>query len=129
MAATTSQGRTFTIFMAGLTVAAAGLAYVGSAGGKVALVLGVVIIAYSCTGFIKIKPLEGVTAVGAQPAVMKLAGVGIVLLGWLIVLLGLNLTPSVTGRMITTLLGLAVSLVGVLLVLPMASNKNAIWKA
>jgi hypothetical protein len=39
------------------------------------------------------------------------------------------LTPSVSGRMITTLLGLAVSLVGILIILPMAVNKNAIWKA
>jgi hypothetical protein len=121
MAATTSQGRAFTVFMAGLTVAAAGLAFVGSAGGKVALVVGLIIVAFACASFMKIKPLEGVTAVGAQPAVMKLAGVGTVF--------GLNLTPSVPGRMITTLIGLAVSLVGICVVLPMAANKNAIWKA
>jgi hypothetical protein len=129
MAATTSQGRTFTIFITGLTVAAAGLAFVGSGGGKLALGLGLIIIAFSGARFLKIKPLEGITASGAQPAVMKIGGVGIVLLGWLIVLFGLHLTPGVAGRMITTLLGLAVSLVGILLVLPMAVNKNAIWKA
>jgi hypothetical protein len=31
--------------------------------------------------------------------------------------------------MVSTLLGLAVSLVGVLVILPIAANKNAIWKA
>jgi uncharacterized membrane protein YgaE (UPF0421/DUF939 family) len=45
------------------------------------------------------------------------------------VLFGLNLTAGVAGRMITTLLGLAVSLVGVLVILPLAVNKNAIWKS
>jgi hypothetical protein len=31
--------------------------------------------------------------------------------------------------MTTSILGLAISLVGVLYVLPMAANKNAIWKS
>src|SRR5258708_25710050 len=129
MAATTSQGRTFTIFITGLTTAAAGLAFFATGGGKFARGIGLIMLAYSGVSFMKIKPLEGITAVGAQPAVMKLGGVCVVLLGWLIVLFGLNLTPSVSGRMITTLLGLAVSLVGILIILPMAANKNAIWKA
>ena len=129
MAATTSQGRTFTIFITGLTTAAAGLAFIASGGGKFALGIGLILIAFSGVSFMKIKPLEGKIAVGAQPAVMKLGGVCVVLLGWLIVLFGLHLTPSVSGRMVSTLLGLAVSLVGVCLVLPMAVNKNAIWKA
>ncbi len=129
MAATTSQGRTFTIFITGLTTAAAGLAFFATGGGKFALGIGLIMLAYSGVSFMKIKPLEGITAVGAQPAVMKLGGVCVVLLGWLIVLFGLHLTPSVSGRIITTLLGLAVSLAGILIILPMAANKNAIWKA
>jgi hypothetical protein len=51
------------------------------------------------------------------------------LLGWLVVLIGLHLTASVSGRMTTTILGLVVSLAGVLFILPTASSKNAIWKA
>jgi hypothetical protein len=51
------------------------------------------------------------------------------LLGWAIILVGLHLTPNVTGRMVSTLLGLAVSLLGVLVILPIAANKNAFWKA
>jgi hypothetical protein len=129
MAATTSQGKSFTIFIVGLTVAAAGLAFIATGIAKVALVIGLVTVGYSFARFIKIKPLEGKPAIGKQPAALKLGGLGVVLLGWLIVLFGLNLTAGVAGRMITTLLGLAVSLVGVLVILPLASNKNAIWKS
>ncbi len=129
MAATKSQGKAFTIFMVGLTTTAAGIAGFASGGGKFALGVGMILIAYSGLSFAKIKPFEGKTAEGSQPAVMKLGGICAALGGWLIVLFGLHLTPSVSGRMITTLLGLAVSLVGILIVLPIAANKNAIWKA
>ena len=129
MAATTSQGKTFTVFLVGITVAAAGLAFIATGIAKVALVIGLAIIGYSFFSFFKIKPLEGATGATEQSAVLKLSGLGVVVLGWLIVLVGLHLTPSVAGRMVTTLLGLAISLVGVLVVLPLAVNKNAIWKA
>jgi hypothetical protein len=39
------------------------------------------------------------------------------------------MTASVSGRMATSLIGFAITLVGVLYVLPTAANKNAIWKA
>ena len=129
MAATTSQGRTFTIFLVGLTVAAAGLAFIATGLAKVALFVGLIIIGFSLVSFFKIRPLEGMTAVGKQPAALKLGGVCVVLLGWMIVLFGLHLTSSVAGRMITTLLGFAISLVGVVVILPLAVNKNAIWKS
>ncbi len=129
MAATKSQGRAFTLFMAGLTAASAGVAYFSSGSGKVAFIVGLIAVVVSLAIFLKIKPQEGKIAVGAQPAVLKLAGVAVVLLGWLTVLYGLHLTASVSGRMATTLIGFAISLVGVLYVLPAASNKNAIWKA
>ena len=103
MAATTSQGKSFTLFITGITVAAAGLAYGATGLGKLALVVGFVIVAFSFARFLKIKPLEGVTAAGKQPAALKLGGLGVVLLGWMIVLFGLHLTASVAGRMITTL--------------------------
>lgn len=128
MAATKSQGRSFTLFLTGLTAAAAGIAYLSTGAGKLVLLAGLVALAASLWAFFKIKPLEGKVAIGAQPALLKLFGVGVVLLGWLIVLGGLVMTSSVSGRMITTLIGFAVSLVGVLYVLPLAVNKNAIWK-
>jgi len=129
MAATTSQGKSFTLFIVGMTVAAAGLAFLSTAIAKFALVVGLAIIGFSFFSFFKIKPLEGPTAEAKQPTGLKLAGLALALLGWAIVLVGLHLTSNVTGRMVSTLLGLAVSLVGILVILPIAANKNAIWKA
>jgi hypothetical protein len=129
MAATTSQGKSLTTFMVGITVAAAGLAYIATGIAKLALVAGLAIIGFALFSFFRIKPLEGPVAEARQPAIMKLAGLALALGGWLVLLFGLHLTPSVTGRMVSTLLGLAISLVGVVVILPMAANKNAIWKA
>ena len=129
MAATKSQGRAFTLFMLGITVAAAGIAGYASGSGKLALVGGLVVLAVSFGVFLKIKPDEGEPAEKSQPLVLKLAGLGSAILGWIVVLFGLNLSSSVSGRMITTILGLCISLVGLLVLLPAAANKNAIWKA
>src|SRR3954447_14798456 len=103
MAATTSQGKSFTAFIVGTTVAAAGLALNSTAMGKVALAAGLAIIGYSFFKFFMIKPLEGAPAEGKQPAIMKLAGLVLALGGWLVVLFGLHLTPSVTGRMVSSI--------------------------
>lgn len=129
MAANKQQGQWYGLFLAGLTVTCAGLAGFSSGIGKVALVLGLIILAVTFWRFLQLKPLEGKIALGAQPAGMKLAGVAVTVLGWLIVLFGLHLTSGVGGRMVTTIVGLIVSLVGVLGILPAACNKNAIWKA
>jgi hypothetical protein len=129
MAATKSQGVNFTLFMAGLTAVFAGIAFFSSGAAKVALVLGVVSVIASLAGFFRIKPLEGKTGNGPQPAVMKLIGSAVVLGGWLFVLLGLHLTAGVGGRMVTSIVGIAVSLAGIFFILVPASNKHAIWKA
>ena len=60
---------------------------------------------------------------------MKLVGVLVTLLGWVVVLFGMHLTPSVGGRLVITLVGLVIILAGVIGILPTACNKNAIWKA
>jgi len=129
MAATTSQGKTFSLFVVAITVAAAGLAYISTGGGKAALVIGLIGLAASLASFLKIKPLEGKAAIASEPAALKLAGLTCALGGWLIVLFGIHLSSSVSGRLVTTLIGLAVSLAGVVGVLPAAARKNAIWKA
>jgi hypothetical protein len=129
MAANKQQGQLFGVFLVGLTVACAGVMDFSSGGGKVALLVGIVLLAISFWQFLKIKPLEGKIALGAQPAAMKLVGVAVTVLGWLVVLFGLHLTSSVSGRMVTSIVGLIVSLVGVCGILPSACNKNAIWKA
>jgi hypothetical protein len=129
MAATTSQGKQFTLFMVGLTATCAGIAFFDSGAAKIALIVGLIALAISLWGFFKIKPLEGKTGAGPQPAVMKLIGVVVVLGGWLFVLLGLHLAASVGARMTTSIVGFAISIAGIFFVLVPAANKNAIWKA
>lgn len=129
MAATKSQGKEFTLFMAGLTAACAGIAFFSSGAGKVALILGLAAVLVSLWGFFKIKPLEGKTGTTPQPAAMKLIGIAVVLGGWLLVLFGLHLTASVGGRLVTSVLGFCISLFGICFILAPAVNKNAIWKA
>jgi len=128
MAATKQQGGVFTIFLVGLTVACAGVALSGGMG-KLLLLVGIVLLGVSFWKSFQIKPAEGKIALGSQPAVTKLIGLVVVLLGWGIVLMGLHLTDSVGGRMTASVVGLVVSLAGVLFILPTACNKNAIWKA
>ena len=129
MAATKSQGVKVTLFMFGLTAVTAGIAFFSSGMAKVALVLGSIAVVISLWGFFKIKPLEGKIALGAQPALLKLGGVAVVVIGWLVVLFGLHLTASVGGRMVTSIVGLAISLAGICYILAPAVSKNAIWKA
>jgi hypothetical protein len=129
MAANKQQGQWFGLFLAGLTVMCGGIAGLSSSLGKLGLLLGIVVLAASLWKFLKLKPLEGKVALGSQPAAMKLVGVIVTLLGWVVVLFGLHLTPSVGGRLVIAVVGLIVSLVGVLFILPTACNKNAIWKA
>lgn len=129
MAATKAQGRGFGIFMVAATVAAIGIAYFSTGSGKPALITGLIGIAGSFAVLMKIKPEEGLVPANSQPIVLKLAGLAAAAGGWLVVLFGLHLTASVSGRMVTTLLGFGLSLVGILFLLPAAANKNAIWKA
>jgi hypothetical protein len=129
MAASKGQGQSLSVFLIGLTAACAGVAAFSTGVGKLALLVGIVLLAVSLWRFIQLKPLEGKIALKPQPAVAKLIGVVVVLLGWVVVLFGLHLTPSVGGRLATSILGLVISLAGVLYILPTACNKNAIWKA
>jgi hypothetical protein len=129
MAATKSQGKAFSLFMVGITAACAGIAYLSSGSGKMFLVVGLAILIGSFGIFLKIKPLEGKPALGDQPAILKLAGLAVALLGWLTVLFGLHASSSVSGRLVTSLVGIAITLVGSIVILPIAASKNAIWKA
>jgi len=128
MAANTGQGRSFVIFLVGLTVACAGLASFSSGKGKLLLFVGAVILVASLLGFLKLKPLEGKPAQRPGPTAMKLVGAFIALFGWVLTLFGMHLVDSVGGRMVFALVGIAVSLLGLIYVLPAAFNKNAIWK-
>jgi len=129
MAATRQQGQGFGLFLVGITVTCGGIAEISSGLGKLALAVGLVLMAVSFFRFLSLKPLEGKPALGTQPAASKAVGVLVVVAGWLLVLVGLHMASGVAGRMILALVGLAISLVGVAFVLPAACNKNAIWKA
>jgi len=60
---------------------------------------------------------------------MRIVGVLLALAGWLIPVVGLTLTQSLTGRFILVLVGISISLAGILGILNKAHLKNAIWKA
>ena len=128
MAANKSQGSYYSLFLIMSTVLCAGI-YLGGGTGKLLLVVGAVGIIASLFGMLKIKPLEGKTAMKPGPGAMKLLGVGCSLLGWIITLFGMHLTPSVSGRIVLALVGIAVSLFGIIVILPAAFNKNAVWKS
>jgi hypothetical protein len=59
---------------------------------------------------------------------MILVGILVTFLGFVISVLSLAAASSVGGRMVMVLVGLAVSLFGILGVLNKAYLKNAIWK-
>jgi hypothetical protein len=59
---------------------------------------------------------------------MILVGILLTLLGFVISVLSLAVTSSIGGRLAMVLVGLAVSLFGIMGVLNKAYLKNAIWK-
>jgi len=129
MAANKQQGSYLTLFWTGATVLCAGLAYLTEGFGKLVLVLGLVAVVISLIGFLKIKPLEGKTAGVAGNTSLKLMGLAVALGGWFVTIAGLHLTSSVGGRLVFALVGIAVSLVGVIGVLPVAFGKSMAGKA
>jgi hypothetical protein len=128
MAATKSQGSFYTLFLAAATVLCAGVFDWSSGWGKLLFVVGVLGLLAALFGMLKIKPLEGRTAMKASPLAMKLVGAFIAAFGWFITLFGMHLTSSVGGRLVLALIGIGVSLFGIIVVLPAAFNKNAVWK-
>ncbi len=59
---------------------------------------------------------------------MKLVGVLVVLAGWLLAVFGLGMSQSTGLRMIIALVGIAISLGGILGILNKAHEKEAPWK-
>jgi hypothetical protein len=59
---------------------------------------------------------------------MALAGVVLTFLGFLISVMSLGMASSVGGRMVMVLIGLAVSLIGIIGVINRAVLKNAVWR-
>jgi hypothetical protein len=59
---------------------------------------------------------------------MVYAGIVVTLLGFLITVLSLGIASSVFARLVIVLLGLAVSLFGIMGVINRAYLKNALWR-
>jgi hypothetical protein len=59
---------------------------------------------------------------------MVLAGIAITILGFVLALFSLSITSSVNGRLIMVLVGIAISLTGILGVINKAFQKNAVWR-
>jgi hypothetical protein len=129
MAANRAQGSYYGLFLVAATVLCAGFYEYSSGMGKLLLVLGAVGLVGSLFGMLGIKSLEGKTALKSNPVAMKLIGAGICALGWVITLFGMHLTPSVGGRIVLALVGIGITLFGIIVVLPAAFNKNAVWKS
>lgn len=129
MAANKQQGSYLTLFWTGATALCAGLAYLAEGFGKLVLVLGIAAVAISLVGFLKIKPMEGKTAGVAGNTALKLLGIVVAWGGWFVTVAGIHITTSVGGRLVFALVGIVVSLVGVLGILPVAFGKSMAGKA
>jgi hypothetical protein len=128
MAANKPQGSYFGVFLTGAALLSAGIGWFGSAFGKLLLVAGIVVLLVSMGGFLKIKPLEGDTPLTESPGAMKLVGALVALAGWVVTIGGMHVVDGNGGRIVVALIGIGLSLFGMLVVLPAAFNKNAFWK-
>lgn len=128
MAANKGQGRSFAVFLVGLTVACAGLANWSGGSGKLLLIVGVVGIVVSLVMALGIKAQEGKIAQRPSAEGPKIMGALVALLGWVVTVVGIQFVTGTGGRILLALVGIATSLFGIIVVLPAAFNKNAIWK-
>ncbi len=128
MAANQQQGRYLTLFWISITVLCAGIAIFATALGKLVLLAGLAGTIGSLLGFIKIKRLEGEAAALPTSPILKLAGILVTWLGWLVAVVGLHITSSVGGRMTFALAGIAISLYGIIGVLTTAFGKKAVGR-
>ena len=129
MAANKQQGSYVTLFWTAVTVLCAGIAYFTEGFGKLVLLFGLIGVVISLIGFMKIKSMEGTTGGPPGNTMMKLVGLLVALGGWFVTIAGLHITSSVGGRMVFAIVGIAISLIGVLGVLPAAFGKSAAGKA
>jgi uncharacterized membrane protein YtjA (UPF0391 family) len=129
MAASKAQGRSFAVFLLGCVVACAGLASWSGGSGKVLFIVGFVLMVVSLVMALGIKSLEGKVAQRAGNEAAKITGALLALLGWVVTVVGIQFVTGNGGRIVLALVGIATSLFGIVVVLPAAINKNAIWKA
>jgi hypothetical protein len=128
MAANSGQGKSFAVFLVGLTLACAGLASWSGGMGKVLFLAGLVVTVFSLMMAKGIKSLEGKVPNRPGAGSGKFMGGVFALLGWVVTVVGIQYVTSTGGRILLGLVGIATSLFGILVILPAAFNKNAIWK-
>jgi hypothetical protein len=128
MAASKSQGSYLVLFWTAITVLCAGLAYIAEGFGKLVLIIGLAGVVLSLFGFYKLKPEEGETARPEGNAMLKVLGIVITWGGWFVTVAGLHITPSVPGRLIFALAGIAISLIRIIGVLTVAFGKKIAGK-
>jgi hypothetical protein len=129
MAASKTQGSYLALFWAAITALCAGLAYFAVGFGKLFLLIGAVAVIGSMVGFMKTKATEGTTAAPPGIPAMKAVGILVTWGGWLLTVVGLHLVASTGGRIILAVAGIAVSLVGIIGVLPTAFGRSVAGKA
>jgi hypothetical protein len=105
------------------------MAYFAEGFGKLVLLFGLAGVVISLVGFLRIKPMEAKSAGVLGNAAWKLMGLAVALGGWFITVSGLHITSSIGGRLVFALVGIAVSLIGVLGVLPVAFGKPLAGRA
>lgn len=59
---------------------------------------------------------------------MKLVGILLAVVGWLIPVIGLTITSSNAARLVLCFIGIGITLIGILKVLNNAHQKEAVWK-
>ncbi len=96
--------------------------------GKLLFLVGAVGLIGSLFGMMKIKSLRQDSDEAAAHG-DEADRCGLRRLGWVITLFGMHLTPSTGGRIVLAFVGIGVSLFGIIVVLPAAFNKNAVWKS
>lgn len=128
MAATQAQGRYLTGFLVALTALCAGIAYMSTGIGKLLALVGAIGLLATLVSFLNIKAAEGKTGQRSGAGWLKAIGAILASAGWILVLVGVQVITSTGGRIVLGLLGIAVSLFGIIYVLPTAYNKNAAWK-
>ncbi len=129
MGANSTQAIAVLLFLVGFTVLAGGFA----GGGIPLTLLGLVLIGVSCFFFMKCKTWENKRPIrqawiDSRRNQMTIAGIVVTFAGFLIALFSVGMTADNTMRLIIVLVGIAVSLIGIIGVLNRACLSNAIWK-
>jgi len=123
-----NKERIWGLQLTGFTAFTAGV-YVGGGMGMLIAVVGGALLLYSAFAFTESRVLPKQARLISKRRTHEVCWIVVALAGWLIPVVTVVLTQSTAVRMIVSILGIAIILVGVLVVLNKAHLKEAIWKA